>query len=51
MNLRLSGACHGESSLFLSKGVVEKPQISGLFKNAQMQGAQKANREAYIYIR
>ncbi len=29
----------------------EKPHIEGLFKNAQMQGAQKPNREAYIDIR
>jgi hypothetical protein len=32
-------------------GIIEKSQISGLFKNVQMQGAQKANREAYINIR
>ena len=28
-----------------------KPHDYGLFKNAQMQGAQKTNREAYIDIR
>jgi hypothetical protein len=28
-----------------------KPHDYGLFKNAQMQGAQKPNREAYMDIR
>jgi hypothetical protein len=37
--------------VILSKEVIKKPQIAGLFKNAQMQGAQKESREAYIYIR
>jgi hypothetical protein len=32
-------------------GVVEKPQISGLFNNVQMRGAQKPYREAYMNIR
>jgi hypothetical protein len=31
--------------------VVEKYLFEGLFKNAQMQGAQKSSREAYIDIR
>jgi len=34
-----------------SSGVVEKPHVLGLFKNVQMQGAQKPNREAYKGIR
>jgi hypothetical protein len=32
-------------------GVVEVPLVLGLFKNVQMQGAQKPNREAYMKIR
>jgi len=31
----------------MNSGGVEKPNIFGLFKNVQMQGAQKQNREAY----
>jgi hypothetical protein len=32
-------------------GIGEEPYILGLFKNVQMQGAQKPNREAYMEIR
>jgi hypothetical protein len=40
----------------IRRGILEKAHISGLFKypeghaNAQMQGAQKTNRETYIII-
>jgi hypothetical protein len=39
-------------SLFYSlKNIENDSTFQGLFKNAQMQGAQKANREAYMDIR
>jgi hypothetical protein len=35
----------------MNNGVVKKLHVLGLFKNVQMQGAQKLNREAYMGIR
>jgi hypothetical protein len=51
MKQRLSAACRGESLLFLSKGVVEKPQISGLLKMLRCKARKKRTaRRIFTYV-